>query len=369
MYFNFDDDYYMSRAIELAKKGAGYTLTNPLVGAVIVKDDMIIGEGYHEKFGGPHAEVNAIIDAKNRGEDLIGSTLYVNLEPCSHQGKTPPCASRIVDEKISRVVIGTRDPYREVSGNGIKILEDAGIIVDEYVMEDECLNLNERYFSYIKNNKPFVVLKSAMTLDGKIATKTGDSKWITTEVSRNFSHELRGQLDAIMVGINTVINDNPTLNVRFGNYKNSPIRIIVDSTLRIPINSKVLSNELVSFSIIATTNNYDREKFDLLSKKENVRIVITDDKNGKVDLQDLLQKLKEFNISSILLEGGGMLNASMLKENLVDKFYFFVAPKIIGSDGKNAIGEMNFKYLKDVIEIKETRVEKMSDDILITGRM
>lgn len=369
MYFSYDDDYYMQRAIDLAKKGIGYTYKNPLVGCVIVKDEKIIGEGYHEKFGEAHAEVNAINDAIKKGNDLEGATLYVNLEPCSHYGKTPPCANRIVEEKIKRVVIGTLDPFEKVSGRGVKILEDAGIEVEPYVMEDECLNLNERFFSYIKNKRPYVVLKSAMTLDGKIATKTGDSKWITSEMSRQFSHELRGKLDAIMVGINTVLSDDPSLNVRYGKYKNSPIRVIVDSKLRIPENAKVLSPELEHFTIVATTKNCDKEKYKTLSSMEDVKIIVAEEKDGRVDLKDLLQKLMDFDISSILLEGGGILNASMLKEKLVDKFYFFIAPIIIGQDGKSAIGEMDFLNLKDVIHIKDTKVEKISEDILITGRI
>lgn len=369
MYFSYDDDYYMQRAIDLAKKGIGYTLSNPLVGCVIVKDEKIIGEGYHEKFGEAHAEVNAINDAIEKGNSLEGATLYVNLEPCSHYGKTPPCANRIVEEKIKRVVIGTLDPFEKVSGRGVKILEDAGIEVEPYVMEDECLNLNERFFSYIKNKRPFVVLKTAMTLDGKIATKTYDSKWITSEMSRQFSHELRGKLDAIMVGINTVLKDNPSLNVRYGKYKNSPIRVIVDSKLRIPENAKVLSPTLSNFTIISTTKNYDKEKFKILSSMENVRIIVAEEKDGRVDLKDLLKKLMDYDISSILLEGGGILNASMLKEKLVDKFYFFIAPKIIGQDGKSAIGEMDLLNLKDTILVKDTKVEKISEDILITGRI
>lgn len=369
MYFSYDDDYYMQRAIDLAKKGIGYTLSNPLVGCVIVKDEKIIGEGYHEKFGEAHAEINAINDAIKKANTLEGATLYVNLEPCSHYGKTPPCANRIVEEKIKRVVIGTLDPFEKVSGRGVKILEDAGIEVEPYVMEDECLNLNERFFSYIKNKRPYVVLKTAMTLDGKIATKTGESKWITSEMSRQFSHELRGKLDAIMVGINTVIADDPCLNVRCGNYRHDPIRVVVDSKLRIPLDAKVLSSNLPQFTIIATTKNYDKEKFKTLSSMENVEVIVTEEKDGRVDLKNLLQKIMDYNISSVLLEGGGILNASMLKEKLVDKFYFFLAPKIIGSDGKSAIGEMDFLNLKDTVEIKDTKVEKISEDILITGRI
>lgn len=366
---NLDDRYFMSRAIELARNGIGTTKTNPLVGCVIVKDGKIIGEGFHKTFGSNHAEVNAIEDAKRRGENLEGSTIYVNLEPCSHHGKTPPCADRIIKEKIARVVIGNCDPFKEVQGRGIEKLKTAGIEVKCKVLEEECTALNERYFTYIKNKRPFVVLKAGMTIDGKIATKTFESQWITSEESRKFSHELRGMCDAIMVGINTVLKDDPSLNVRAGRYPHSPARIIVDSKLRISQSAKVLSKDLENIAIIATTDSYDREKFEILSKMENVRIVIVKDKNGMVDLRDLLEKLKEFNISSILLEGGGSLNASMLKENLVDKFYFFIAPKIIGADGISAIGRMGIEKIDEVLNLKDVEVSKISTDILIKGRI
>ena len=366
---NLDDRYFMSRAIELARNGIGTTKTNPLVGCVIVKDGKIIGEGFHKTFGSNHAEVNAIEDAKSRGENLEGSTIYVNLEPCSHHGKTPPCADRIIKEKIARVVIGNCDPFKEVQGRGIEKLKAAGIEVKCKVLEEECTSLNERYFTYIKNKKPFVILKAGMTIDGKIATKTFESQWITSEESRKFSHELRGMCDAIMVGINTVLKDDPSLNVRAGRYPHSPARIIVDSKLRISQSAKVLSKDLENIAIIATTDSYDRENFEILSKMENVRIVIVKDKNGRVDLRDLLEKLKEYNISSILLEGGGSLNASMLKENLVDKFYFFIAPKIIGADGISAIGRMGIEKIDEVLNLKDVEVSKISTDILIKGRI
>lgn len=366
---NLDDRYFMSRAIELAKNGIGATKTNPLVGCGIVRNEKIIGEGYHKVFGSCHAEVNAINDAKAKGENLDGATLYVNLEPCSHYGKTPPCADRIIEEKIKRVVIGNCDPFEKVSGRGIERLRNAGIEVEVGVLKEECEKLNERYFTYIKNNRPFVVLKSGMTIDGKIATRTYESQWITSEESRKFSHELRGMCDAIMVGINTVLKDDPTLNVRAGRYSHSPARIIVDSRLRISPSAKVLSKDLENIAIIATTENCDREKFENLSKMENVNVIIVREKDGMVDLRDLMEKLKTFNISSILLEGGGSLNASMLREKLVDKFYFFIAPKIIGSDGISAIGSMGIEKLNEAIDLKDVEVTKIATDILIKGRM
>ncbi len=365
---DFNDVFYMERALELAKEGIGKTKTNPLVGCVIVKDEKIIGEGAHLKFGDNHAEVNAILDAKNKGEDIKGATLYVNLEPCSHTGKTPPCANRIVEEGIKRVVIGTLDPFPKVSGRGVKILEDAGISVTEGLLEEECLNLNERFFTYLKNNRPFVVLKAGMSLDGKIATESGESKWITSEFSRAQSHELRGQLDAIMVGIGTVLSDDPSLNVRHGKYRNNPIRIITDSKLRIPLDAKVLRDDLDSIAILATTENCDKEKLEKLKEMKNVEVLICEEKENKVDLIDLMEKLKDYDISSILLEGGRTLNAEMLKNNLVDKFYFFIAPILLGSKGFSAIGDLEIKDLKDSIKIKDMTCEKLFDDIIVTGR-
>lgn len=362
------DEYFMNKTIELAKNGIGYTKTNPLVGCVIVKNGEIIGSGAHLMFGENHAEVNAILDAKSKGYDLKSSTLYVNLEPCAHFGKTPPCANRIVEEGISRVVIGTLDPFKKVAGRGVEILKNNNIETTVGVLCKECQKLNERFFTYVKKDRPFIVLKSAMSIDGKIATKTGESKWITSSESREFSHEIRGRLDAIMVGINTVLNDNPMLNVRFGKYKHNPIKIILDSHLKIDINSNILKNNSCSFTIIVTTNNHDNEKLKLLSKMENVRIIICEEKNGFVDLNDLLKRLKEFNISSILVEGGGILQTNLIKEKLVDKFYFFVAPIILGSDAKSAIGDLDIKDLKDKISLKNVQYKEIGGDILIVGR-
>lgn len=365
---DFNDIFYMERALEIAREGTGKTKTNPLVGCVIVKDDKIIGQGVHLKFGDNHAEVNAILDAKSRGEDIRGATLYVNLEPCSHYGKTPPCAERIVKEGIRRVVIGTADPFEKVSGRGIKILEDAGISVTEGLCEEECLNLNERFFTYLKNKRPFVVLKAGMSLDGKIATESGESQWITSEFSRAHGHELRGQLDAIMVGLGTVLADDPSLNTRHGKYKNNPIRIVTDSSLRIPLDAKVLRDDLESICIIATTEACDKEKLEKLKAMKNVEVLICKDKDKKVDLKDLMEKLKDYDISSILLEGGRTLNAEMLKNKLVDKFYFFIAPILLGSKGIPAIGDLEIDELKDAIRIKDMKSEKLFDDILVTGR-
>ena len=240
---------YMRMAIEEAKKGEGFTSPNPLVGAVIVKDDRVIGIGYHKKYGENHAEINAFLNAKENGEDVEGASIYVTLEPCSHYGKTPPCADAIIKNKLKKVIIGCVDSNPKVAGNGIKKLKDAGIDVIVNVLEEECRKLNEVFFYYIANKRPFVVMKYAMTMDGKIATVSGKSKWITSEKTREHSHRFRNKYSAIMVGINTVIEDNPMLNCRLPNTRN-PIRIILDSSLKISLDSNICktSKDIKSFS-------------------------------------------------------------------------------------------------------------------------
>ena len=302
-----------------------------MVGAVIVKDGIIIGEGYHEKYGEGHAEVNAFESLK---EDPSGATMYVTLEPCSHYGKTPPCVDKIIQSKIKRVVIGMIDPNPLVAGNGVDKLKRAGIEVKVGVLEDKCKKLNEIFIKYILTKKPYVVLKTAMSLDGKIATRNGESKWISSEKSRLQVHNLRNKFSAIMVGVNTVIKDNPELTCRIKNG-NDPIRIIVDSTLRIPINSKVLQNN---------------------------------EKNGQVDLNALIKKLGELGIDSILLEGGSTLNYSALEENIVDKVMIYIAPKIIGGESsKTPVGGRGIDKLKDAFKLKNIAINILDEDILVEG--
>ena len=285
----------MKIALDLAKLGKGKVNPNPLVGAVIVKDKKIIAKGYHEKYGEDHAEVNAF---KNAKENVAGATMYVTLEPCSHYGKTPPCVDKIIDNKISRVVIGMMDPNKLVLGQGIKKLQDAGIEVEVGVLEEECKKLNEVFIKYIKNKKPFVVLKAAMSLDGKISTASGESKWITGNKSRSEVHKLRNDLSAIMVGVDTVIIDNPYLTCRIVDGRN-PIRIIIDSKLRIPKDSNVLENTNDIKTIIATTEKAPKEKIDYLENL-GVWVIKTKSKDEKVNLKELMIKLGELKIDSIL---------------------------------------------------------------------
>ena len=352
----------MELAIKLAKKGEGKVNPNPMVGAVIVKDGIVIGEGYHERYGEGHAEVNAF---KSLKEDPSGSTMYITLEPCSHYGKTPPCADKIIENNIKRVVIGMIDPNPLVSGNGVDKLKKAGIEVKVGVLEDKCKKLNEVFIKYILTKKPFVVLKTAMSLDGKMATRTGESKWISSEKSRLQVHNLRNKLSGIMVGVNTVIKDDPELTCRIQNGSN-PIRIIVDSILRIPMNSKVLQNK-DNKTIIATTKRANMKNMQELLKK-NIKVLIIEEKNGQVNLNALIKKLGELNIDSILLEGGGTLNYSALEENIVDKVMIYISPKIIGGEfSKTPVGGIGIDKLNDAFKLKDITANIVDEDILVEG--
>ncbi|WP_330388965.1 bifunctional diaminohydroxyphosphoribosylaminopyrimidine deaminase/5-amino-6-(5-phosphoribosylamino)uracil reductase RibD [Tepidibacter thalassicus] len=355
----------MKRALELAKLGIGYVNPNPLVGAVIVKDGKIISEGYHQFYGGPHAEINAF---KNTIEDVKGATMYVTLEPCSHYGKTPPCAQEIVKKGISKVVIAMRDPNPIVSGKGIKILKENKIEVIYGVLEEEAKKLNEIFIKYITEKVPFCILKTAMTLDGKIACYTGDSKWITNEFSRKYVHELRHRVSGIMVGIETVFMDNPRLTTRLKDKKgNSPIRIVVDSKARIPLDSNVLNKDLEGNTIIATTEFAQENKIKSL-KEMGLDVIVTPIKDNKVDLNYLMKELGKINIDSVLLEGGSTLNYSALNEGIVDKVIFFIAPKILGGiNAKTPVGGQGKEYVKDAFKLYDLKMSRFEEDFMIQG--
>jgi diaminohydroxyphosphoribosylaminopyrimidine deaminase / 5-amino-6-(5-phosphoribosylamino)uracil reductase len=356
------DEKYMRMAIELAKKGVGKVNPNPMVGAVIVKDEKVIGEGYHEEYGKAHAEVNAF---SSLIEESKGATLYVTLEPCSHYGKTPPCVDKIIENKIAKVVVGALDPNPLVAGRGIKKLKDAGIDVVTSVLEEECKKVNEVFMKYIVEKKPFVVLKTAMTLDGKISTSSGESKWITNEKSRKEVHKLRNKLSAIMVGVNTVIKDNPELTCRLEGGRN-PIRIIVDSALRIPMESKVVIDKLAG-TIVATTELANKDRV-LDLKKLGVEVIIIKAKNERVDLQSLMVELGKLNIDSILLEGGSTLSFSALEDKIVDKIQAYIAPKIIGGEkSKTPVGGKGIEKLSNAIMLENMKVISVGRDLLIEG--
>ncbi|HBE80586.1 MAG TPA: bifunctional diaminohydroxyphosphoribosylaminopyrimidine deaminase/5-amino-6-(5-phosphoribosylamino)uracil reductase RibD [Firmicutes bacterium] len=360
-------EIFMKRAIELAKLGWGKTNPNPLVGAVIVKDGQIIGEGFHEALGLAHAETAAIQKAR---QDVGNSTLYVNLEPCSHYGRTPPCAKKIIEAGFAEVVIAMTDPNPKVAGSGIEMLKQAGIKVTLGVLQEEAGKLNEIFSKYITRQKPFVILKAAVTLDGKIATYCGDSKWISGESSRRYVHRIRERVAAVMVGINTVLRDDPLLTARCEEREcKSPLRIIVDSRGRIPESSRVITESLNSGSrtILAVTSQIAPDKEESL-KAKGVSIIKADGDDGQVDLQQLMIELAKREIDSVLLEGGGALNASALETGIVDKMMVFIAPKIIGgSAALTAVEGPGRALIADSILLKTVTVEKLAEDILVEG--
>lgn len=359
------DEKYMRLAMQLAGNAIGRTSPNPLVGAVIVKDNRVVGCGWHRKAGTPHAEVHALNQA---GELAQGADVYVTLEPCAHYGKTPPCAKALVEAKVKNVYGGLLDVNPKVAGKGFKILEDAGIHVEYGFLQDELRKQNEVFFKWIEHKKPFVVLKAAMTLDGKIATATGQSKWITNETSRAYGYKLRDIYDGIMVGINTVIEDNPMLTARVDGGKN-PIRIVVDSSLRIDINANIVQDKSAK-TIVATTDKADKDKILKLQAQDVDVIVVDKDENDKVDIEKLLNILGQQNICSILVEGGATLSGSFVAKKLVDKVYFFIAPKIIGGkEAKTPVAGTGILNLQEALALKDIQIEKLEEDILIIGRV
>lgn len=359
------DEKYMRLAMQLAGNAIGRTSPNPLVGAVIVKDNRVVGCGWHRKAGTPHAEVHALNQA---GELAQGADVYVTLEPCAHYGKTPPCAKALVEAKVKNVYGGLLDVNPKVAGKGFKILEDAGIHVEYGFLQDELRKQNEVFFKWIEHKKPFIVLKAAMTLDGKIATATGQSKWITNETSRAYGYKLRDIYDGIMVGINTVIEDNPMLTARVDGGKN-PIRIVVDSSLKIDINANLVQDKSAK-TIVATTDKADKDKILKLQAQDVDVIVVDKDKNDKVDIEKLLDILGQQNICSILVEGGATLSGSFVAKKLVDKVYFFIAPKIIGGkEAKTPVAGTGILNLQEALALKDIQIEKLEEDVLIIGRV
>lgn len=355
----------MRRALKLAERGTGFTNPNPLVGAVIVKEGRIIGEGWHRRYGGDHAEVDAF---KNATEDVSGADMYVTLEPCSHYGKTPPCARAIVEKGIRRVFIGLTDPNPLVSGRGIQILRDNGIHVEAGFLEEEGRRLNEIFLKYITTGLPFCIMKTAMTLDGKIATAAGDSKWITGELSRKHVHELRHRVSGIMAGIGTIMADDPMLTTRLeGAEGKDPVRIVIDSSARIPLEAKVLNLDSEVGTIIAATEKADKEKLMAL-KARGAEVIITPLKDNGVDLEFLMRELGERKIDSVLLEGGGQVNYAALRSGIVDKVNVFIAPKLIGGeDARTPVEGEGIRYMKDAILLGKTGFHKFGDDIMIEG--
>jgi len=322
-----EDERYMLRAIELAEGGRGWTSPNPLVGAVIVEAGRIISEGFHEFAGGPHAEVNAL---ENATEDVTGATMYVTLEPCAHQGRTPPCADRVVESGVTRVVMAIKDPNPQVSGAGKRLLREHGLQVDSGPYPEIARRQNEGYLKWITTGLPFVTLKMAMSLDGKVATRTGESKWISSEISRADAHLIRASSDAIMVGIGTVVHDDPRLTARTGRQKPTTTRVVVDSLGRTPLDSHVADTEEAA-TLVAVSGRAPEESVRALEER-GVEVARMDDR-GKVDLRGLLELLGERGVLNLLVEGGPELTRAMWEAGLVDKLVFYFAPKVIGGCG------------------------------------
>lgn len=359
-----DDIKFMRRALELAQMAEGDTSPNPMVGAVIVDGGgNIVGEGYHHKAGQPHAEINALAAA---GDKAKGATVYVTLEPCSHYGRTGPCCEALIKAGVKRVVSAVTDPNPLVAGRGLNRLRETGIEVTEHVCEDEAKKLNEKFFFWITHKRPFVSLKYAMTLDGRLAAAGGDSKWITGTEARTYAHYLRKTHDAVLVGKNTVLQDDCELTTRMVEGKN-PIRIVLDSKATIPLNAKILNGE--AKTIIAVSEAAPQDKLDELQKLTNVEVLKLPQRNGHLDLQALLEKLAAMEITSVLVEGGSEVHGAFIDAGLAERIYAFIAPKIIG--GKDAIGPVGGIGSNDMakaLKLRAVEYKQLGTDFLITGR-
>jgi diaminohydroxyphosphoribosylaminopyrimidine deaminase/5-amino-6-(5-phosphoribosylamino)uracil reductase len=346
---------YMELTLKIAEKGKGFVSPNPLVGCIIVKRGKIVGRGYHKHYGGEHAEINAI---KNAGKKVANSTMYINIEPCSHWGKTPPCTEKIVEAGVREVVIGMHDPNPLVEG--FKELKFRGIKTKIGILEEQAKKLNEVYIKYMKTKRPFVILKVAMSMDGKIATKTGDSKYITGREARRYIHQLRSELDAVMVGINTVLKDNPRLTPRLAKGKD-PIKIVVDTELRMPMKCNLMKQP--SKLIIATTKKASKAKINKFYQR-GVNVIVLNSKRGMVDLKELMKELGKKEITSVMIEGGAELNSSAIKDKVADKLLIFTAPKLVGT-GVGAIGNLGITKIDKAVKLKNIRTMKVGKDVLL----
>lgn len=359
-----DHEYFMRMALNLAKKGQGYTSPNPMVGAVVVKNGKVLGRGYHRAVGQAHAEVEAIEDA---GIKARGATLYVNLEPCNHTGRTPPCTRKILQAGIQRVIMAMADPHTK-AGGGAAFLRQHGIDVLSGVCEKQAARLNEAFVKYVSTGHPFVILKCAATLDGRIATRTGDSRWVTGEKARRFVHRLRHAVDAILVGIGTVRADNPRLTTRLDAKKGvDPIRIVLDTRLSISPDAGILALDSGADTLLIAGKNAVKAKRKNL-QRDGVRIIEQPLKNGRIDLTSLMVRLGSEGITSLLIEGGSTVLASALKSGIVDKILFFYAPKILGGDdGMPICRGSGPALMKDSIHLKHIRVQRFAEDVMIEG--
>ncbi|MDO4555617.1 MAG: bifunctional diaminohydroxyphosphoribosylaminopyrimidine deaminase/5-amino-6-(5-phosphoribosylamino)uracil reductase RibD [Lachnospiraceae bacterium] len=360
------EEYYMRQALDLAAKGMGHTSPNPMVGCVVVKNGHVIAEGYHEKCGSFHAERNALLHCK---EDPAGAELYVTLEPCCHYGKTPPCTEIILEKGIKKVYVGAMDPNPLVAGKRVSILREQGVEVVTGIIEEECLKLNEVFFHYITTGLPYIVMKYAMTLDGKIAVASGDSKWVTGEQARNHVQQLRKRYSGILVGIDTVLADNPMLNVRIEENVN-PVRIILDSSLKTPLESKIVKTAREIPTIcVGRQEEIDKagrqSKIDIL-KKSGINVIVQPG-SGQIDLFSLLKELGEQKIDSILIEGGGKVHGSFLSQGLVDKACIYIAPKLAGKSSYSPINSFPLEKMSRAYSLKFDEMKKIGEDLYLTA--
>lgn len=359
-----NDIAYMKMALELAEKGAGRVAPNPMVGSVIVKDGRIIGSGYHRQYGGLHAEREALASCT---ESPAGATMYVTLEPCCHYGKQPPCVDAILKAGIARVVVGSSDPNELVCGKGIATLKEHGVEVTEHILSEECDRLNPVFFHYIQKKRPYVVMKYAMTLDGKIAAYTGKSKWITGEAAREHVHRQRERYTAIMAGSGTVLADDPLLTCRLPGGRN-PIRILCDSRLRIPLTANVIQTAGKVPTILATCCQ-DPTRL-LPYEEEGCRVLTLPEKDGHLDLLELMRRLGEESIDSVLLEGGGTLNWSALECGIVNRIQAYIAPKVFGgAEAKTPVEGIGFPSPAEAVKLKHYTVTRLGEDVLIEGEV
>ncbi len=362
----------MRESLRLAARARGMTSPNPMVGAVLVQRGKVIGRGWHRRAGLPHAEVEALRDCEKRGHRARGATLYVTLEPCCTHGRTPPCTEAIIAAGIKRVVVAARDPNPSHAGRGFTLLRRAGIEVVHGVLADEAARLNESFNHWIVHRTPFVTVKAAMTLDGKIATASGESKWITGEQSRAFAMKLRARMDAILVGVNTVLADDPSLTVRpvvGASVAGGPSlrRIVLDSRARTPLTARVVTDELAALTTIVTTERASAKRLAALRKKVSVEIAPLRD--GLIDLRWLLKKLGAENVTSLLVEGGGEMNASFLLGGHAQRVAFFYAPKILGGrDARKGVAGQGIAEVKDALELREVEYRWLGPDLLLTAR-
>jgi diaminohydroxyphosphoribosylaminopyrimidine deaminase / 5-amino-6-(5-phosphoribosylamino)uracil reductase len=356
-------DRMMKRALTLARRGVGKTSPNPAVGCVVVRNNEIVGEGWHRKAGTPHAEVHAL---RMAAESARGADVFVTLEPCAHYGKTPPCTDALIRAGVAQVFVGMTDPNPLVSGKGMAVLRDAGIDVECGVLERECRKVNEPFIKHVTTGLPFVILKSAMTLDGKTATATGDSKWITNEKSRRYVHRLRAMVDAVMVGVGTVLADDPQLTCRMGVRGEDPLRVIVDSRLSTPPAAALFSMKSPAKTLLATIEPYSSRNCALV--EAGAEILTCRESGGRVDLEDLLCKLGERGVQSVLLEGGRELGGAALRKGIIDKFLLFYAPKILGAeDGFGLCAGAGPDRMADAFMLRDLTVTRFGGDILVTG--